>query len=400
MVSELEPHALVIASAARRRLVVPALAGFRVTEAEDEGSVYNALLAGVPDLVVADISPTTREIRETLLVGLLASPGRPPFILIAPPDGGSLAAPLLRRGATCALREPLDPLEMRLAFRRARDQRARDGERAQLLGDLAAMRSFVHDAFLNIVDGVVVVDATSQVLFANDEAARILLVDREQLVGSRLDPIKGAPLFEALKLARSSPERRASLETLMISGDDRLDLVLRSALVHDHLGRPAGGMVVIHVPDPKRGGVAALVAAAARGLEPAPARPEVAHRTPDTPKPIPRPPTAEPPRAATPAASAPRPTAVTPRPAVTPPPTPRPTTAVPRPAAAQAPAEPAPKPTTSLPRPAAAQPPAELDAARRTASFMIGDIKSLLQKKPASPPPPPPPPAEPEEGAP
>src|SRR5205085_11082596 len=130
-----------------------------------------------------------------LLVGTLATLARPPFVVIATAAESEAAASLVKRGAFCSLRSPLNAGEARVVFRRAIALRQKERERAALLGDIEAMRSFSHDALWNMMEGVLVLDGSGIVLFANPEAARILLKDTERLPGTRMDAKLGWPIL-------------------------------------------------------------------------------------------------------------------------------------------------------------------------------------------------------------
>jgi PAS domain-containing protein len=247
-----EPIALVLTSPgsdASHILAVLEAEGFATVVAADDAEAYREILRGVPDLVVADTTRENVRARETILVGLLATGLRPPFVVATREVASKAAASLLRRGAFGCLRLPFDPDEARIVFRRAFEASAKARERTVLLADLEAMRALFQDTLLNVLDGVLIVDANSQVLFANDEAARILLQERDQLVGSRLDPNLSASLFKLLKMARASPDRSAAEESELVSGNERFRFFGRASIVHDHLGKPVGGLLVLRALD-------------------------------------------------------------------------------------------------------------------------------------------------------
>ncbi|MBI3724225.1 hypothetical protein HY251_09775 [bacterium] len=254
-----------------RRQVAAALAAeqINVVEAANEAAAYQELLQGTPDLVVCDSRADAGEDREALLLGTLASLGRPPFVVVAT-DAGEAAGNLVRKGAFCAIRFPLHAGEARAVFRRALSLRQKERERATLLTDIEAMRSFAHDALWNVMEGVLVLDGSGIVLFANPEAARILLLDPERIVGTRMDAKLGWPILNLLKLTRESPTKQAVDEFDLVSGDARLKVLARGVLICDHMGQPVGGLVVLRALDPGQPGVAGIVSNAARGAAPVP----------------------------------------------------------------------------------------------------------------------------------
>jgi PAS domain S-box-containing protein len=289
--------------------------GFTVVGAASDAEAYKAILAGVPELLVADVSKDTILSREALLVGMLATPARPPFVAVAETDAAKQAAALVQRGAFCALREPVEPAEARAVFRRAREARARERERTLLLGDLDAMRELFHDTLLNVQDGILIFDATGAIQFANDEAARFLGQKRDAVAGTRLDSTLGSELQGLIRAAREAADRRASKELEIASGPERLRVQGRGSIIHDHAGKPVGGLVVLRAADPKRAGAASGTATtpppsasavlAKLGSTPPPSQPSPSAATPAAmPRPnVPRP------SPSTPAASAPRPPA-------------------------------------------------------------------------------------------
>ena len=179
---EVSLRALVIsASDSLRRQVAAALEAEQVVvvEAPNEAAAYKELIQGTPDIVVCDARGEPGDDREALLLGTLASLSRPPFIALAT-DASEAAGNLVKKGAFCSLRVPLHAGEARAVFRRALAVRRKERERASLLGDIEAMRSFAHDALWNVMEGVLLLDGSGIVLFANPEAARIL--DRKSVV--------------------------------------------------------------------------------------------------------------------------------------------------------------------------------------------------------------------------
>src|SRR5579883_814553 len=158
----IQPRALLVGAARSRAALAAALEaeGFAVVGASNDAEAYKAIVAGIPEILVADVSKDTLLSREALLVGMLATPARPPFVAVADNDGAKQAAALVERGAFCALREPVEPAEARAVFRRAHQARAKERERTVLAGDLDAMRELVHDVLLNVQDGIFIVDST------------------------------------------------------------------------------------------------------------------------------------------------------------------------------------------------------------------------------------------------
>jgi PAS domain-containing protein len=269
MTQEITLRALVLASQESvRNQIAAALQAEKlwVSSAPNEAAAYKELArSGTPDLIVAQAAAGPDEDREALLVGMLASPARPPFVVVAT-DGPSAeqAARLVRRGAVLTLRYPVHPDEARTIFRRVLAQRTKERERTLLVSDVDAMKSFTHDALWNVMDGVLVLDAAGVIVFANPEAARILLQPPELLVGSRLDPKLGYSLLRLLKATRESPTKQAVSEFELVSGEEKLKVLGRGSIVHDHLHQPVAGLLVLRVLDPKSPGVAGAIADAAR----------------------------------------------------------------------------------------------------------------------------------------
>jgi PAS domain-containing protein len=279
----IQPRALLVATGRSRPTLAAALEaeGFATVVAGDDAEAYRSLADGMPELLVAEVTRETALSREALLVGTLASPLRPPFIVVAAGNAAMLAAALVQRGASGSLRDPVEAGEARAVFRRAHEARRRERERIVLLGDLAAMRDLVHDALLNVQEGILIVDSTGVVQFANDEAARILLQRRSALVSNRLDSTLGLELFSLLKAARNAPDRRAAGEFDVSSGGKRLAVAGRASIVHDHAGKAVGGLLVLRAGASVEASAAAPAAAAA--VAPSPGSPGGAAVTPVAP---------------------------------------------------------------------------------------------------------------------
>ncbi|HZV01120.1 MAG TPA: PAS domain-containing protein [Planctomycetota bacterium] len=314
----IQPRALLVGAARSRAALAAALEaeGFAVVGASNDAEAYKAIVAGIPEILVADVSKDTLLSREALLVGMLATPARPPFVAVADNDGAKQAAALVERGAFCALREPVEPAEARAVFRRAHQARAKERERTVLAGDLDAMRELVHDVLLNVQDGIFIVDSTGTVQFANDEAARLLAQKRDALVKTRLEGAFGTDIQALLRGAREAADRRASKELDVGSEKERLRVLARGSIIHDHAGKPVGGLVVLRAPDAKRAGTATPVTTTAPPLSASAVLAKLGAAPPSTqPTPTAATPAATPrsnvprPSPATPAASAPRPPA-------------------------------------------------------------------------------------------
>jgi PAS domain-containing protein len=249
----------------RKSIVAPLKAeGLLVVEVATESDAYRDLCRGVPDLLVCQASSEQGEDREALLVGLLATPHRPPMIVVTGDSSADVGARLVRRGAFCALRHPADPEEVRAICRRALQARQRERERAQLLIDLEAVRNLFQDAFANMLDGVLILDEQDNVLYANAEGARIMLQERTKLIGTKLDPRFCWSIFNLLKKARESPVRMAEDKFELMSGDTaRLEVFTRVSTICDHSDQVVGALVVIRPFDKKP-----ATAAAAAGAKP------------------------------------------------------------------------------------------------------------------------------------
>lgn len=239
----------------RKSIVAPLKAdGMIVVEVAAELDAYRDFNRGVPDLVVMQATSEAGEDREALLVGMLSTPHRPPVIVVTGDSGADVASKLVRRGAYCTLRAPVDPEEVRVVARRAIRERERSREREGLILDLEAMRNHVQDTLLNMLDGVVVIDTKDTVLFANGEGARILLQDPTKIVGMKLDPRFCWSIFNLLKKARESGLGLAEEEFELMSGDKaRLRLRARTSLIHDHSKSIVGALIVMRDLTPAPG---------------------------------------------------------------------------------------------------------------------------------------------------